>query len=138
MKLATKPETIDTRCYTSICYSSRIQMKTRKKLEYKTEKRKLFSKGMSFQFIMKDTKGKQSLLGEIFKAILEITHSQIFRADKGHHDHNFLYNKPKLMLHVLTPHKSFGIPGNSSVFSSHLLSHNFFPIPFNKILQIQS
>lgn len=39
------------------------------------EQKKISSKELSFQFIMKDTKGKQRLLGEIFKAILEITPS---------------------------------------------------------------
>lgn len=39
------------------------------------EKKKPLSERLSFQFIMKDTKGKQSLLDEIFRAILEMTHS---------------------------------------------------------------
>lgn len=40
-----------------------------------TEKKKLLSTGLPLQFVVKDTRGKESLLGEISQAILEITHS---------------------------------------------------------------
>lgn len=71
------PETISTRSHISICYSRRVQMKNRKKREYIEKKKRFLSKGMPFQFIIKDTKGKGSLIGVISKAILEITHSEV-------------------------------------------------------------